>query len=82
MAKNPQVQFTLTVKDNKYKGKTFTQLVGSFEDGRNSFLVSIQTDSNGIPKIYKSEKGAEFIYARCVKFAKSENGQRKRKNQF
>lgn len=82
MSKNSKAEFTLTVKDNKYKGETYTQLVGSFKDGRNVFLISIQTDENGSPKVYKSEKGAEFIYARAVKFADTPDGKKKRKNEM
>ena len=82
MSTNKQVEFTLAIKDKKYKGETYTQMVGSFEDGRETYLISIQTDEKGNPKVYKSEKGVEFIYARCVKFKSSEDGKRKRKNQF
>lgn len=76
--KSNVAQFTLSVKDNKYKGETYTQLVGSFKKGRDSFLISIQTDSNGNPKMYKSEKGTEFIYARAIHFNESTEGPKKR----
>jgi hypothetical protein len=82
MAKNPVVEFTMSVKDNKYQGKTRTQLVGSIKDGRSVFLISIQTDENGVPKIYTSKDDKDFIYARAVKFQDTPDGKRKRKNEF
>lgn len=82
MANNSNASFTLAVKDNRYKGETYTQMVGSFEDGSNTYLVSINTDENGNIPMYKSEKGVHFCYARVVRFKKSPDGKRKRKNQL
>lgn len=83
MAKKGNVaEFTLKVTDNKYKGETYTSLVGSFKKGRDSFLISIQTDAEGNPTFYTTKDGkSTFIYARAVSF--QQDGEKpKRRNEM
>lgn len=82
MAKNPNTaEFTLTMKENRYKGEVYPQLVGSFKKGRESFLISISCDEKGNPKIYESQKGDLFVYARAVAFVQDGTKPR-RKNEM
>ena len=83
MARNKSntAEFTLTLKENRYKGETYPQLVGSFKKGREAFLISIATDDKGNPKFYESKKGDVFIYARAVSFT-SDGDRPKRRNEM
>lgn len=79
MSKKTNVaEFSLTLKDETYKGETYTKLVGSFEKGGETIIISISTDKAGNPKFYESKKGNHFIYARAVAFRTAARGERKR----
>lgn len=76
-----KAEFTLKVTENRYKGETYTQLVGSIKDGNQSILVSIPCDSSGNVPFYDSKSGDRFCYARAVKFTAGQRS-RKRRNEF
>lgn len=82
MAKTPNVaEFSLSYKENKYKGNVYPQLVGSFKKGTQSFLITMSCDSDGNIKVYNSKDGTPFVYARAIAF--NDNGQKpKRKNEM
>ncbi len=79
MARNKDnvAEFSLTLKEDNYKGETYHRLVGSFKNGGKNILVSIACDDSGQPKIYESEKGKRFCYARAVKFNKTQSSTRR-----
>lgn len=58
------VKGSLSMRTKRYNGKDYHQLTGSMEGDSTTFIVSIDCDSSGHPKIYTSEKGKNFVYAR------------------
>ena len=81
MANTQQAEFSFTLKENKYKGETYHQLVGSFEKGSETILISINCDASGNIPMYKTkDKGIDFCYARAVSFRTGQKQEKKRKN--
>lgn len=79
MAKNNVAEFTLQLKENRYKGETYHQLVGSFRHGTRDILISINCDSSGNIKFYESKRGNQFCYVRAIGYNKQN---RTRRNQI
>lgn len=81
MANTQQAEFSLALKENKYKGEVYHQLVGSFEKGSETILISINCDAScNIPMYKTKDKGIDFCYVRAVSFRTGAQKEKKRKN--